>query len=232
VVEFVDEYRGEHGVEPILDALEDTNARIAPSTYYAARSRPPSPRARRDAELVPLIEQVHAANYGVYGARKVHARLRRDGVEVARCTVERLMRIAGLRGVSRSKTVRTTVPAASSVDRPLDLVGREFVAEAPNRLWVADITYIRTFAGWVYAAFVIDVFSRMVVGWQVSTRLRTDLALDALEMAMWARRRQGADLTGLIHHSGRGVNICPFDTPNAWRRPLRWPRSGPAGIAC
>jgi putative transposase len=205
VVGFVDEHRDEHGVEPILDALKKTTARIAPSTYYAAKSRPPAARAVRDAQLMPLLAGVHAANYGVYGARKVHAQLRRDGVEVARCTVERLMRTAGLRGASRSKTVRTTIPADQSAGRPLDLVDRVFTAEAPNRLWVADITYVRTFAGWVYAAFVIDVFSRFVVGWQVSTRLRTDLALDALEMAMWMRRREGADITGLVHHSDRGV---------------------------
>lgn len=147
---------------------------------------------------------IHADNYGVYGARKVHAALLRKEWTVARCTVERLMRADGLRGVSRAKGPRTTRPAPET-GRPSDLVNREFTADAPNQLWVADITYIRTFSGWVYAAFVIDVFSRTVVGWQVATSLYTDLALDALEMAVWRRRRDGADLAGLVHHSDRGV---------------------------
>lgn len=147
---------------------------------------------------------IHRDNYGVYGARKIHAALRRAGKTVARCTVERLMRADGLRGVSRAKSPRTTRPAPET-GRPADLVKRDFTATGPNELWVADITYIRTFAGWVYAAFVIDVFSRMVVGWQVATSLYTDLALDALEMGIWRRRREGVDLAGLIHHSDRGV---------------------------
>jgi putative transposase len=147
---------------------------------------------------------IHAGNYGVYGARKIHAALRRAGRPVARCTVERLMRAAGLRGVTRDKSPRTTRPAPET-DRPRDLVNRQFTADAPNQLWVADITYIRTHSGWVYAAFVIDVFSRMVVGWQVATSLYTELALEALEMGIWRRRRTGADLAGLIHHSDRGV---------------------------
>jgi putative transposase len=147
---------------------------------------------------------IHRENYGVYGARKVHAALLRRGWTVARCTVERLMRAAGLRGVVRAKSPRTTRPAPETA-RPADLVERQFTAHAPNLLWVADITYIRTFSGWVYAAFVIDVFSRMVVGWQVATSLYTDLALEALEMAIWKRRHQGGDLSGLVHHSDRGV---------------------------
>jgi putative transposase len=204
IVRFVEEHRDEHGVEPICTALQDTAAHIAPSTYYAAKERAPSARALRDAELVPQIERVHEANYGVYGARKVHAALTREGVTVARCTVERLMRQQGLRGISRVKSPRTTVPGPETA-RSADLVEREFTAGAPNQLWVADITYIRTFTGWVYAAFVIDVFSRMVVGWQVSTGLRTALALDALEMGLWTRRRTGHDLAGLVHHSDRGA---------------------------
>ena len=183
--EFIDAHRDEHGVQPICEVLQ-----FAPSTYYAHRVRPPSARAVRDAELTEEIKQVHTDNYGVYGVRKVHAQLQRQNVEVARCTVERLMRDEGLRGVSRSKGPRTTKPAAE-MSRPPDLVDREFVAAAPNELWVADITYVRTFAGWAYAAFVTDVFSRRVVGWQVSTSLRTDLALDALEMGLWTRAREG-----------------------------------------
>jgi putative transposase len=147
---------------------------------------------------------VHADNYGVYGARKVHAELHRQGHAVARCTVERLMRDRGLRGISRAKGPRTTVPGAGPDTRP-DLVDRAFTATGPDQLWVADITYCRTFSGWVYAAFVIDVFSRRVVGWQLSKSLRTDLALDALEMGLWTRRRAGRDVDGLVHHSDKGV---------------------------
>jgi putative transposase len=151
-----------------------------------------------------MIEKVHGDNYGVYGARKVHAEVRRKGHAVARCTVERLMRTAGLRGISRAKGPRTTVPGTGPDTRP-DLVDRAFTATGPDQLWVADITYCRTFSGWVYAAFVIDVFSRRVVGWQLSKSLRTDLALDALEMGIWIRQRTGRDLDGLVHHSDKGV---------------------------
>ena len=157
-----------------------------------------------DAVTGVKIAKLHEDNYGVYGARKVHAELNRQGHRVARCTVERLMRQAGLRGISRAKGPRTTIGGSGADDRP-DLVDRNFTATAPNQLWVADITYVRTFAGWVYAAFVIDVFSRRVVGWQLSKSLRTDLALDALEMGIWNAERAGADLSQLIHHSDRGV---------------------------
>jgi putative transposase len=184
------------GVEPICRVLQ-----VAPSTYHAAKSRPPSTRAQRDEELKTDIVRVHAEHYGVYGADKVWAQLNREGIRVARCTVERLMRQLGLRGVTRGKTPRTTLGEEHS-QRPADLVERRFAAEAPNRLWVADLTYVKTHAGWVYVAFIIDVFSRFVVGWQASRSLRTDLALDALEMAIWNRRDAGLD--GLIHHSDRG----------------------------
>ncbi len=185
-------------------ALEGTPAQIAPSTYYAVKIRPASARQVRDRELTEMIGQVHADNYGVYGARKVWHELHRHGVLVARCTVERLMRECGLRGLLRDKAPRTTRPAAETV-RPGDLVERDFTAVRPNQLWVADLTYVRTSAGWVYAAFVLDVHSRLVVGWQVATSLYTDLALDALKMAVWRRESQGAGLDGLIHHSDRGV---------------------------
>ncbi|MGW1710521.1 IS3 family transposase [Streptomyces sp. NPDC002206] len=203
-VAYIDQYKETFGVQPICDVLAETDAPIAPSTYYAARTRPSSARSLRDEHFTEEIRRIHEANYSVYGARKVNAALLREGHEVARCTVERLMRRAGLRGVIRAKSPRTTRPAPETA-RPADLVERAFTASAPNQLWVADITYIRTFSGWVYAAFVIDVFSRMVVGWQVATSLYTDLALDALEMAIWRRRHAGGDLTGLIHHSDRGV---------------------------
>ncbi len=155
---------------------------------------------------------MHAENLGVYGARKIHAQLRREGIPVTRCTIERLMRAEGLRGISRAKGPRTTI-GGSAPDTRADLVQRDFTATAPDQLWVADIppqaggapTYCRTFAGWVYAAFVVDVFSRRVVGWQLSKSLRTDLALDALEMGIWTRQRQGRDLADLTHHSDKGV---------------------------
>jgi putative transposase len=203
-VAFVDSQQAEHGVQPVLQALQDTPAQIAPSTYYAAKTRPASARARRDQELSAVIEQIHADNYGVYGARKIWHELHRQGVRVARCTVERLMRAAGLRGLLRDKTPRTTRPAAET-ERPRDLVKRDFTAVGPNQLWVADLTYVRTSMGWVYAAFVLDVFSRLIVGWQVATSLYTDLALDALKMAIWRRQNQDADLHKLVHHSDRGV---------------------------
>lgn len=204
IVDYIDAYKADYGVEPICRVLNRAGVQIAPSTYYAAKTRPPSARAVRDMELVEQIHRVHAENYAVYGARKVHAELNRQGIRVARCTVERLMRTAGLRGIARSKNPRTTI-AAADTDKPADLVKRGFAASAPDQLWVADITYVRTFAGWVYAAFVIDVFSRRVVGWQLSTSLRTDLALDALEMGIWTRERAGQNLSRLIHHSDRGV---------------------------
>jgi putative transposase len=156
-----------------------------------------------DAATTEVIEQVHSDNYGVYGVRKMHAELRRQGHRVARCTVARLMRRRGLRGISRAAGPRTTVPGTGPDPRP-DLVDRAFTATGPDQLWVADITYCRTFSGWVYAAFVVDVFSRRVVGWQLSRSLRTDLALDALEMGIWTRRRAGRELGGLVHHSDKG----------------------------
>ena len=195
---FITEHRGHWGVEPICRVLQ-----VAPSSYYAANSRPPSARQRRDAALQGAIRRVWEEHRCVYGADKVWAQLKREGIPVARCTVERLMRGLGIRGVVRGKTsVRTTV-ADETDNRPLDLVARQFRAPAPNRLWVADLTYVKTHSGWVYVAFVVDVCSRFVVGWQAARSLRTDLALDALEMAFWARRT--APLQGLIHHSDRGV---------------------------
>jgi putative transposase len=203
-VSYIDQYKAQFGVEPICRVLSGSGVKIAPSTYYAARGRQPSARAVRDQELLARIEQVHAGNYGVYGARKVWHQLEREGVVVARCTVERLMRQAGLAGVVRGRTRRTTIPAPAAV-RPSDLLLRDFTAPAPNRRWVADITYVPTWTGFVYVAFVTDLHSRRIVGWRASTSLRTDLALDALEQAIWQRRRDGADLAGLVHHSDRGV---------------------------
>jgi transposase InsO family protein len=195
----------EVGVEPICAALKSAGVQVAPSGYYATKTRPPSARTVRDAELVEDIKVAHRANLGVYGARKIHAELNREGVPVARCTVERLMRQEGLRGIPREKTRKTTLGDGAETERPEDLVNRKFAATGPNQLWVADLTYVRTHVGWTYVAFVLDVFSRMIVGWQVSTSLRTDLALDALDMGLWNRQRAGRDVTGLVHHSDRGV---------------------------
>jgi putative transposase len=158
----------------------------------------------RDDELRLEIVRVHAENFGVYGADKVWAQLNREGHRVARCTIERLMRDLGLRGAVRGKKHRTTI-TDETAERPRDRVDRNFTAVAPNRLWVADLTYVRTWSGFVYVAFITDVYSRMIVGWQASRSLRTDLALDALEQAIWSRHRAGADLAGLVHHSDRGV---------------------------
>ncbi len=181
---------------------------IARTTYYETKTRLPSARSIRDETVTAEIRRVHEENYGVYGIKKVWAALGREGgVEdrpVARCTVARLMTAAGLRGVSRVKVPRTTIRATTPDTRP-DLVDREFAASATNRLWVADITYVKTHSGWVYAAFVLDVFSRRIVGWQLSQNLYTDLALDALNMGIWTRRHAGDDLSELIHHSDRGA---------------------------
>ena len=204
MIRFIDEHKGRRsgglrwGVEPICAVLP-----IAPSTYHGAKHRPLSARAMRDAELKPEVLGVWEQNLAVYGADKVWDQLNKDGIAVARCTVERLMRELGLQGCRRGRIwIRTTI-GDERLDRPADLVERKFRAPAPNRLWVADLTYVKTHAGWVYVAFVIDVFSRMVVGWQASRSLRSDLAIDALEMAVHNRGAEGLD--GLVHHSDRGV---------------------------
>lgn len=210
MIRFIDEHKDQRsgtlrwGIEPIATTLG-----IAPSTYHAAKARPPSARALRDAELRPKILRVWEQNLAVYGADKVWDQLNKDGTTVARCTVERLMADMGLQGCRRGRVWVRTTEGDDRLDRPADLVERQFRAPAPNRLWVADLTYVKTHAGWVYVAFIIDVYSRMVVGWQASRSLRADLAIDALEMAVHNRRRAGADLDGLIHHSDRGVQyLC------------------------
>jgi putative transposase len=179
---------------------------VAPSAYrrHAARQRNPelrSARARRDERLVPHIERVWEANLQVYGADKVWKQMNREDIEVARCTVERLMRCLGLQGARRGKTVRTTVPDRSA-PCPLDRVNRQFNADRPNQLWVSDFTYVSTWQGWLYVAFVIDVFARRIVGWRVGTAMTTDFVLDALEQALYARQPDPEDT--LIHHSDRG----------------------------
>ena len=214
MIAYIDGHRDEYGVEPICRELQ-----VAPSTYYESKTRPPSARAVRDEHLRAAIVRVFEANYRCYGVHKVWRQLNREGIAVARCTVQRLMRVLGLTGLVRGKAKRTTVTDAEAA-RPADLVARDFRAPAPNRLWVADLTYIRTWSGWVYAAFVIDVYSRQVVGWQLATHLRTDLTLDALEMAIWRRQREQADLSHLVHHSDRGGQYLsiPLHRAAGWCR--------------
>ena len=199
MVAFVDEHRQAEGVESICTELP-----IAPSTYYAHKATQADPtklsrRRRRDESLQADIRRVWEWNFKVYGARKVWHQLMREGRQVARCTVERLMRQMGLHGAVRGKPKRTTV-ASDADQRPFDLVRRVFHAMRPNQLWVADVTYVATWFGFVYVAFVIDVFSRMIVGWRTAQSMSVDLTLDALEQALWARRIKG----NLIHHSDHG----------------------------
>lgn len=183
--------------------------KIAPSTYYARAHRPPSARQLRDEVLKEEITTVHAQNYDAFGARKMHVVLNREPDlrgrgHVARCTIERLMRDLRLHGIKRAKAPNTTRSAPREIC-PADLVDRHFSAFAPNQLWVADIEYMHAFSGWVYVAFVTDVFNREIVGWQVSKSLRTELALDAMQMGIYRRKRAGHDLSGLVHQSDRGV---------------------------
>ena len=200
MVGFIDDHKEEYGVEPICAVLP-----IAPSTYYRQKNLEAHPekrsaRAKRDAGLREAIREVWTTNRRVYGARKVWRALRATHPGVARCTVERLMGEMGLCGVVRGRKPKTTIPELEA-ERPRDLVKRDFTADAPNRLWVADLAYVRTWVGFVYVAFILDVFSRRIVGWRASNSLRSDLALDALEQALAARPHT----KGLIHHSDRGV---------------------------
>jgi putative transposase len=199
MVSFIDANRDVYGVEPICAQLP-----IAPSQYYEHKGRQADPerrppRLRRDEALRPQIRRVHAENFGVYGARKVWRQLGREDIVVARCTVERLMRSLDLQGVVRGRKCRTTI-AEEGAERPLDRVNRQFEANRPNRLWVADFTYVATWTGFVYVAFVIDVFARRIIGWRVARSMHAELVLDALEQAIWAR----SGIAGVVHHSDRG----------------------------
>jgi putative transposase len=196
VTRFIDTHRDRFGVEPICKALK-----IAPSSYYAHKARPPSARELRDARLKVEVKRVWDDNYQVYGAEKIWRQLAREGIGVGRDQVARLMRALGIRGVVRGGKRPTTIP--DQTDQRPDLVKRDFTAREPNRLWVADLTYVATWAGFCYTAFIIDAYSRAIVGWRVATTLRAELALDALEMAIWARQHAGLD--ELVHHSDRGV---------------------------
>jgi putative transposase len=202
MVRYIDEHKDRFGVEPICAVLP-----IAPSTYYEQKARERDPdrrplRAIRDEALKPEVQRVWDENFRVYGAHKVWKQLNREGLRVARCTVERLMRSLGLRGVVRGKKFKTTIPDELA-DRRLDRVNRTFTVSRPNALWVADLTYVATWRGLVFVAFVIDAFARRIVGWRVSSSLRSDIALDALEQALYDRRF--ADGEELIHHSDHGV---------------------------
>jgi putative transposase len=200
-VSFIDENGDDHGVEPICQQLP-----IAPSTYYNHKARIANPerlpkRIKQDVQLKIEIRRIYEDNFRVYGARKVWRQLNREAIKVARCTVERLMKRLGLQGVRRGAKRRTTISDATQ-QRPLDLVNRQFAARRPNQLWVADITFVATWSGFIYVAFVIDVFARYIVGWRVSRSLQADLVLDALEQALWSRKRMKKE--DLIHHSDRG----------------------------
>ena len=201
MVSFIDDHREEFGVEPICRILP-----IAPATYYLHRRRRAHPELRaarslRDDELKAEILRVYDENFLVYGAKKIWVTLNKEGITIARCTVERLMAALGLSGVTRGRVFKVVTTTNDDSSRPLDLVERRFEAERPNQLWVADITYVATWSGLVYVAFVTDVFSRAIVGWRVSSSLKTDIALDALEQAIWARQPSEK----LVHHSDRGV---------------------------
>jgi transposase InsO family protein len=202
MIAFIDDHRTVYGVEPICRVLP-----IAPSTYHAHAARRADPdrrpaRAKRDAALRGEIRRVFEANFRVYGVRKIWRQLAREGIAVARCTVARLMRAMGLQGVVRGKPVRTTM-SNKAVPCPLDRVNRQFQAPRPNALWVSDFTYVATWAGFVYVAFVIDAYARRIVGWRVSRTAQAGFVLDALEQALHERRPvQGS---GLVHHSDRGV---------------------------
>ncbi len=216
------------GVASICAQLTELGAPIAPSTYYDARAAAarPSPVRDRDELLAGEVARVHAQNYGVYGARKVWAALTREGTAVARCTVERLMGELGLAGVRRGRRVRTTIPSGEV--RAGDLVERRFNPPAPDRLWVTDFTYVPTWSGMVYVAFVIDAYSRRILGWRAATTMRTSLVLDALERAVWTRAQHGReDLSGLVTHSDAGsqlrfkgssqhLNLEVFDGTSCW----------------
>ena len=221
---FIDEHRGSYGVEPICAVLP-----IAPSTYYAHKAMQADPtlrsvRAQRDELLKPEIRRVWMQNFQVYGAKKVWKQLNREGITVARCTVARLMKDLELCGVTRRQRFRVTTHTPDGDERPLDLVNRDFSAARPNQLWVSDLTYVRTSHAFVFVAFVVDAFSRRIVGWRVSNSLRSDLALDALEQAICEREDDAGER--LVHHSDRGVQPRFKRSSQHLEEELRWRRSG------
>jgi putative transposase len=200
IVDYIDAHRDRFGVEPICRVLTEHGCQVAPSTYYATKTRPPSPRATRDAVMIPILVALWVTNYRVYGAHKLWKAARRAGHDIGRDQVARLMRGAGIVGVSRRRRLRTTRPDDTMPRHP-DLVGRQFNASAPNQLWVTDLTYVPTWAGVAYVCFIVDAFSRMIVGWRVAAHMRTTMVLDAVDMASWSR---GAHIVGLRCHSDAG----------------------------
>ena len=217
MVAFIEAFRDQFGVEPVCRALRQAGVRISPSGYYAARARPPPARAVRDAALEKQILRVYKDSGERYGAWKVWDQLNREGIAAARCTVERLMRKLGLRGVRRGGYKVRTTRSDPSQDRPEDLVNRDFAPDAPNRLWVVDFTFVSTWAGTAYTAFVIDAFARLIAGWRTAASHSTDLVLDALVMAVTCRARQGVKVAGLIHHSDYAEDgVKPRNHGLAW----------------
>jgi len=200
IVDYIDSRREVYGVEPICRVLTEHGCQIAPSTYYSARSRPPSARSRRDALLMPILLALWVANYRVYGTRKLWKAARRAGHDVGRDQVARLMRALDIQGVRRGRR-RFTTRRDPTAERAADLVQRDFTAIEPNQLWVTDLTYVATWAGVAYVCLIVDAFSRRIVGWRVASHMRTGMVLDALEMARWSR---GTRLEGLIAHSDAG----------------------------
>jgi putative transposase len=239
IVEFIDAHQGHRaepgglrwGVEPICRVLSEHGLRIAPSTYYDHLDKPPTARQQRDRQLKLDIARVHAANYGVYGARKVWLTLNRErpagAAPIARYTVEPLMGELGLAGAVRGKVKRTTIANPAAV-KPADLVDRRFTPLAPDRLWVADFTYVSTWSGWCYTAFVIDAYARRILGWSVATTMTTQLVLDAVDQAIWTRHPKAETWPGWLPTTITAVSTCPSPTPNASRplvsspRPVRW----------
>jgi putative transposase len=212
MVRYIETHRDEFGVEPICATLQ-----VAPSTYYAAKSRPPSVRATRDAAMIPVLVAIWMSNYRVYGAHKLWKAARRAGHDIGRDQVARLMRQAGIEGVCRRRRLRTT-RSDPTAPRPADLVKRDFTATAPNQLWVTDLTYVPTWAGVAYVCFIVDAFSRMIVGWRVASHMRTGMVLDALEMARWARGTQleGLSVTPMPAASSR-ASVTANDSPSSAR---------------
>ncbi len=237
IVEFIHGHQGHReqpgglrwGVEPICRVLTEHGLQIAPSTYYDNLDKVPSTRQQRDAQLKLDISRVHAANYGVYGARKVWLTLNRErpagAPSIARCTVERLMAQMGLAGAVRGKVKRTTI-ADPAAPKPADLVDRNFAPLAPDQLWVSDFTYVSTWSGWCYTAFVIDAYARRILGWSVATTMTTQMVLDAVEQAIWTRHHDGRELTGLVAHHDHG-STCPWRTPPGSKLPGSSPQSVP-----
>ena len=233
MVAYINAYKNLFGVEPICRVLRDHNVPIAPSTYYAAKKRQASARQQSDERLLEVIHRVHRENFGVYGVRKVWHALQHESIDVGRDQVARLMRIAGLKGMTRRRKVRTTIPTPSGVSSP-DLVRRDWFQDAPDIVWVADFTHVLTCEGWVYVSFLQDGFSRRILGFTVSTGKSSELVMRALEQAVSVRRRTDRRFVadGVIHHSDAGSQYYESgvqpEVARSWRE--RFDRSGGHGV--